>query len=268
MRSWEHQSATRAVRLFLEQHGVPAAPAARLVRVFGADAIPRLQADPYTATAEAGIGFATADALAQALGVPPDAPGRLDAGLVHALRLAEDDGHCHLPRAELEQRAQRLLGADAGDRVDELAAAGRLIVEPGPPARVADPQLDAIERRLAARVRELASGRPAFTIDDPARPDGISDDQWQGVRQVLDQRLSILTGGPGVGKTTSMRALVTLLGDARLTVRLCAPTGKAARRLAESAGHERRRSTGCSNGRPRTAASSATPAIRSPAATC
>ncbi|HVW19170.1 MAG TPA: helix-hairpin-helix domain-containing protein, partial [Solirubrobacteraceae bacterium] len=112
VRSWRQQATTRAVRLFLEEHGVPAAPAARIVKAFGAEAIERLTADPYGATSEAGIGFATADALARALGVPPDSPGRLDAGLLHALRLAEDDGHCHLPRAEREQRAARLLDAD------------------------------------------------------------------------------------------------------------------------------------------------------------
>jgi exodeoxyribonuclease V alpha subunit len=236
VRSWERQGATRAVRLFLEEHGVPAAPAARIVRVFGPEAIERLRADPYAATSEAGIGFATADALARALGVPPDAPGRLDAGLLHALTLAEDDGHCHLPRGELEARAARLLGTDASDRIDVLAASGRLSLDGD--GRVSDPVVDGIERRLARRVRELVDAEPTFSIPDAERPDGITDAQWAGVRQALDHRLSILGGGPGVGKTTSMRALVDLVRGAKRTVRLCAPTGKAARRLAESAGHE------------------------------
>ncbi len=236
VRSWELSGATRAVRLFLEEHGVPAAPAARLVRVFGAEAIERLRTDPYAATSEAGIGFATADALAQALGVPPDAPARLDAGLQHALRLAEDDGHAHLPREELEARAGRLLGTDASDRIDQLAAAGRVVVDDE--GRVADPVLDGIERRLARRVRDLVDDGPTFSIAEPERPAGITDAQWEGVTQAIDHRLSILTGGPGVGKTTSMRALVDLVQGAKRVVRLCAPTGKAARRLAESAGHE------------------------------
>lgn len=236
VRSWEAAAATRAVRLFLEEHGVPAAPAARLVRAFGASAIETLRSDPYAATEVPGIGFATADALARALGVAPDSPTRLEAGLVHALAMAEDDGHSHLPRAELEQRARRLLGAEAGDRIDELCARGRLVVDERD--RVADPELDAVERRLAARVAELATGTPTLRLEQPARPAGLSDDQWAGVGQVLEHRLAILTGGPGTGKTTSMRALVELVRGGGRRVRLCAPTGKAARRLAESAGHE------------------------------
>jgi len=236
VRSWEHQGATRAVRLFLEEHGVPAAPAARLVRVFGPEAIDRLKADPYIAVSEAGIGFATADALAQALGVPPDAPERLDAGLVHALSVAENDGHCHLPRGELEHLASRLLGANASDRIDLLALTGRLVVDEAD--RVSDPLVDRLERRLAQRVKDLIEDEPTFTIEKPERPGWISDDQWRGVKQALFGRLSILCGGPGVGKTASMRALVDLVKDAKRTVRLCAPTGKAARRLAESTGHD------------------------------
>ncbi len=236
VRSWEEKCATRAVRLFLDEHGVPAAAAARIVRVFGPAAVERLRADPYAATEEAGIGFATADALASALGVPPDAPGRLDAGLLHALRQAEDDGHCHLPRAELLARAQRLLGTDPEDRLDAMVAAGRLVA--GEDGALADPAVDAVERRLARRVRELLEARPAFSVGAARRPASTTTDQWAGVRQALEHRLSILTGGPGTGKTTTMRALVDVVRRANRTVRLCAPTGKAARRLAESAGHE------------------------------
>ncbi len=118
VKSWRTQGEQRAVRLFLEEHGVPAAVASRIYRHFGGGSIERLQADPYALTEIPGIGFKTADALAQALGTPADSPGRLDAGLVHALTLAEDDGHCHLPRPELLERARTLLGADPDDRLD------------------------------------------------------------------------------------------------------------------------------------------------------
>ncbi|HET8535864.1 MAG TPA: ATP-dependent RecD-like DNA helicase [Solirubrobacteraceae bacterium] len=238
--SWREQGALRALRLFLDSHGVPAAVAARVYRAFGAGSIEQLQADPYALTQLDGIGFATADALARALGVPLDHPGRLDAGVLHALALAEDDGHCHLPRAELAERARRLLGADADDRIDGLAASGKLEVDDG--GRVADARLAAIERRLAARARELARAEPELSLRDETRPvsgDFVpSDDQWSAVLNALHHRLSILTGGPGVGKTASMRALVDLLRANRKSVRLCAPTGKAARRLAELTGAE------------------------------
>jgi exodeoxyribonuclease V alpha subunit len=238
--SWREQGALRALRLFLDSHGVPAAVAARVYRAFGAGSIEQLQADPYALTQLDGIGFATADALARALGVPLDHPGRLDAGVLHALALAEDDGHCHLPRAELAERARRLLGADADDRIDGLAASGKLEVDDG--GRVADARLAAIERRLAARARELARSEPELSLRDETRPVSghfvPSDDQWSAVLNALHHRLSILTGGPGVGKTASMRALVDLLRANRKSVRLCAPTGKAARRLAELTGAE------------------------------
>jgi exodeoxyribonuclease V alpha subunit len=238
--SWREQGTLRALRLFLDSHGVPAAVAARVYRAFGAGSIEQLQADPYALTQLDGIGFATADALARALGVPLDHPGRLDAGVLHALALAEDDGHCHLPRPELAERARRLLGADADDRIDGLAASGKLEVDDG--GRVADARLAAIERRLAARARELTRSEPELSLRDETRPvsgDFVpSDDQWSAVLNALHHRLSILTGGPGVGKTASMRALVDLLRTNRKSVRLCAPTGKAARRLAELTGAE------------------------------
>ncbi|MDX6664909.1 MAG: exodeoxyribonuclease alpha subunit, partial [Solirubrobacteraceae bacterium] len=109
VRSWEHRGSERAIRLFLDEHGVPAAAASRLVRALGPGAIDSLRTDPYAATEVEGIGFATADVLARALGFGADDPARLDAGIVHALRDASDDGHCHLPRGELEYRAARLL---------------------------------------------------------------------------------------------------------------------------------------------------------------
>jgi exodeoxyribonuclease V alpha subunit len=236
VRSWEDQGALRAVRLFLEEHGVPAAVAARIYRAYGPGAIETLRSDPYGLTELDGIGFATADALAQALGTPPDSPGRLDAGLRHALHEAESDGHCHLPRAELAERARRLLGADADDRIDELAARGRLVIEGD---RVFDPAMHAVETRLAHHVSALIEDEPRLRLRDAQRPtEGFvpTDDQWAIVQAVLDHRLAILTGGPGTGKTAVMRVLVDLLHAEHRTVRLCAPTGKAARRLGEITG--------------------------------
>jgi exodeoxyribonuclease V alpha subunit len=236
VRSWEDQGALRAVRLFLEEHGVPAAVAARIYRAYGAGAIETLRTDPYALTELDGIGFATADALAQALGTPPDSPGRLDAGLRHALREAESDGHCHLPRPELAERARRLLGADADDRIDDLVARGRLVIEGD---RVFDPGMHAVERRLAEHVRALIDDEPRLKLRSPQRPTtGFvpTDDQWAVVQAVLDHRLAILTGGPGTGKSHTMRTLVDLVHAEKRTVRLCAPTGKAARRLAEMTG--------------------------------
>jgi exodeoxyribonuclease V alpha subunit len=232
--SWERRGGERAVRLFLDEHGVPAAAASRLIRALGPGALSQLREDPYAATDVEGIGFATADALARAMGLPLDDPARLDAGIVHALREAEDDGHCHLPRPELEARAARFLGIAVGDRIDTLVASGRLVADGD---RLVDPYLDGIERRLARRIRELLEA-DAHLKPATERDAELTDEQRRAVEQALENRLSILTGGPGTGKTWTMRALVDAVRAQGRRVRLCAPTGKAARRLSESTGAE------------------------------
>jgi len=234
--SWEKRGGERAMRLFLDEHGVPAAAASRLVRALGPGAIEQLRTDPYSATAVEGIGFATADALARALGVPLDDPARIEAGVVHALHEAEDDGHCHLPRGELEFRAARFLDVPGlSDEIGRLAASGRLIVDHED--RVIEPLVDAIERRLATNLRALLDDEPRLEVPEE-QPEDLTSEQWQAVRQAFETRLSILTGGPGTGKTFAMRALVDAVRAQGRRVRLCAPTGKAARRLAEASGTE------------------------------
>ncbi|MEJ7824735.1 MAG: ATP-dependent RecD-like DNA helicase [Solirubrobacteraceae bacterium] len=241
VQSWRDQRELRELRLFLDTHGVDAASAGRIARHFGPGSIDQLQRAPYTICEIDGIGFATADALARALDTPLDAPDRLAAGVLHALHQAETDGHTHLPRAELTERAARLLGGgDVTGAIDELAARGKVVVEDG--GRVADARLHAIEQRLAGHVRALLDSEPALGRRRAPRPtEGAfvpSDDQWRGVTQALAHRLSILTGGPGTGKSATMRTLVDLVKARTGTTRLCAPTGKAARRLSELTGAE------------------------------
>jgi exodeoxyribonuclease V alpha subunit len=235
--SWQEARALRAVRLFLDGHGVPAAVAGRVVRALGAEAIGVLTEDPYRLVELDGVGFATADALAVALGTPPDSPSRLRAGVLHALREAEADGHCALPRGELEARARRLLGADVDDAIDEVALAGQVILEDD---LVVDAVLHRTETRLAERIAALVDAPPVLDVGALRRPTRgafvPTDDQWAAVELGVSGRLSILTGGPGTGKTAVMRTLVDVLRPHGRRVRLCAPTGKAARRLAESTG--------------------------------
>ncbi|MCU0312483.1 MAG: AAA family ATPase [Solirubrobacteraceae bacterium] len=237
VRSWEKLRGRRALRLFLAEHGVPAPAAARLERAFGPEAIGLLREHPFRATEVDGIGFATADALAQALGTDPAAPERLEAGILHALEEAGQDGNCLLPRDELERRAAALLGAPVGAEIETLTARGRLVADGD---LLADPAMDALERRLARSARELAGGEPVLRLEHAERPAGgafvPTAEQWAVVDAVRRGRLAILTGGPGTGKTATMRALVDLLKAERRSVRLCAPTGKAARRLSESTG--------------------------------
>jgi exodeoxyribonuclease V alpha subunit len=237
--SWEQQAGGRALRLLLAEHDVPAAAAARVLKALGGGAMALLQEDPYALAKVDGIAFATADAVARALGTPADAPQRIHAALQHTLRAAEQDGHCFLPRGEVVPRAARLLELPLELVAGALAGAD-LVVDG---ERVLEPRMDRTERRLADRVRDLASAPPTLDVDVPADPPDESDHaptatQWAAVHAAAEHRLSILTGLPGTGKTATMRALVDLLRDNRRTVRLCAPTGKAARRLSEATGAE------------------------------
>jgi exodeoxyribonuclease V alpha subunit len=234
--SWQQQAGGRALRLLLSDHGVPAAVAARVHKALGGGALALLQEDPYALARIDGIAFATADAVARALGTPADAPQRIHAALHHALRAAEQDGHCHLPRDEVVARAARLLELPTDLVAAALPDAG--LVLDG--ERVLEPRMDRVERRLAERVRELAIAPSTLDVEVPAEPpDGDhapTPTQWAAVHAAAEHRLSILTGLPGTGKTATMRALVDLLREQQRTVRLCAPTGKAARRLSEATG--------------------------------
>lgn len=238
--SWQQQAGGRALRMLLAEHDVPAAVAARVHKALGGGALALLQEDPYALAKVEGIAFATADAVARALGTPADAPERIHAALHHTLRSSEQDGHCFLPRSELLPRAARLLELP----VDVVAAHledAELVLDGA--ERVLEPRMDRTEHRLAERVRELASAPPTLDVEVPPQPPSDGDApptaaQWAAVHAAAEHRLSILTGLPGTGKTATMRALVDLLRDGKRTVRLCAPTGKAAKRLSEATGAE------------------------------
>jgi exodeoxyribonuclease V alpha subunit len=234
--SWQQHAGGRALALLLAEHGVPAAVAARVHKALGGGALALLQQDPYALAKVDGIAFTTADAVARALGTPADAPERVHAALIHTLRAAEQDGHCFLARDELLARAARLLELPIED-VDGHVEDAELVLDG---ERVLDPRMDRTERRLADRVRDLASAPPTLDIDVPAEPPegdhAPTTTQWAAVHAAAEHRLSILTGLPGTGKTATMRALVDLLRAQKRTVRLCAPTGKAARRLSEATG--------------------------------
>jgi exodeoxyribonuclease V alpha subunit len=208
-------------------------------KALGGGALALLQEDPYALAKVEGIAFATADAVARALGTPPDAPERIHAALHHTLRASEQDGHCFLPRGELLPRAARLLELPVEVVAGHLEDA-ELVLDGA--ERVLEPRMDFTEHRLAERVRDLAAAPPTLDVEVPDEPpEGEhrpTATQWSAVRIAAEHRLSILTGLPGTGKTATMRALVDLLADNKRTVRLCAPTGKAAKRLAEATGAE------------------------------
>ncbi len=252
--NWQAQRAIRDIMVFLHGHGVSTARAVRIYRTYGADAVKVLSTNPYRLSRDIrGIGFLTADRIARQLGIEHDAMIRVRAGLAHCLAQALDDGHCGLPLDQLRQTAATTLSV-ALERVDDGLAeelAERTLVRAdvdGTPL-VLLAGLHAAEDVVAARLRALASGRPPWDGLDAARAIPwvearlaieLSPSQRQAVLTALAHKVVVLTGGPGVGKTTVLRAILTILAAKGVRPLLGAPTGRAAKRMTEATGLEAR----------------------------
>jgi exodeoxyribonuclease V alpha subunit len=264
--AWEEQRAIKEVMVFLQGVGVSTSLAVRIYKTYRDEAIEVVGREPYRLAGDVwGIGFKTADQLAQRLGIPHDSPQRVKAGLQFALSEASDDGHCYQPEAELITRATGLLGVDAGLAsrcLEELVGEEGVVTEPLPahlspdgpegtgravwlvPFHRAEVALAAgLRRLLRAPVDRLASFQ---TVDWTAALDwlhqttgvALAPEQEAAVRLALTQRVAVLTGGPGCGKSYSVRAIVALAHAKGAKIILAAPTGRAAKRLSELAGLE------------------------------
>ena len=252
--AWAEQKAVREIMMFLHGHGVGTARAVRIFRTYGADAVQVMSENPYRLARDIrGIGFRTADAIAMRLGIGKTAMIRIRAGVAHALTEAMDDGHCGLPAEELEPMAAALLEAPEDlvrTAIDEELSAGNVVadrVDETPCVFLAG--LHRAEHGIADRLHRIAAGPlPWPSIDaDKALPwieqrTGLAfaPSQIAAVRLALASKVLILTGGPGVGKTTIVNAILRILAAKGARLLLCAPTGRAARRMTETSGFEAR----------------------------
>ncbi len=231
--SWHASRAIRDLHVQLAPHGL-AHLAAPIHTRYGDRSMVILHEDPYRLTEVDGVGFARADRIALAADVPPESGKRAQAAAVFALAEAEQQGHTNLPVDELRARAAKLLGLDPDP--DVLVDARGLLVEKG---RVYRELTHAGEVAVADTLRVRAA-EPPHIDHEPGEngSDGLTEEQWAAVRGAFASRISVLTGGPGVGKTVCTRAIVAEAEAASVKVALCAPTGRAARRLEEATGHE------------------------------
>jgi exodeoxyribonuclease V alpha subunit len=264
--AWEEQRAIKEVMVFLQGVGVSTSLAVRIYKTYRDDAIDVVRREPYRLAGDVwGIGFKTADQIARSLGIPHDSPQRVKAGLQFALSEAAEDGHCYLPEAELVAEATGLLGVDAGLAgrcLEELVAEDGVVAEPLPTAVSPDAPTGVAraiwlvpfhraERALAAGLLRLLDAPvdrlASFQAVDWTAALGwlhqtmgvtLAPEQQAAVRLALTQRVAVLTGGPGCGKSYTVRAIVALARAKRARIVLAAPTGRAAKRLGELAGLE------------------------------
>lgn len=250
--SWSEQKAVRDIMLFLQSHGVGMARAWRIYRLYGDEAIARVSENPYRLSLDIdSIGFQTADTIAETLGIEKNSIIRAEAGIRHVLRNLSLEGHCAVPEETLLTEASSLLGIDRPIAVDALETEknrGNVVFETIENEQcVFLSQLHQAENSVALGLRRLLQGILPWKPMDPhdilpwiEHETGLelSPSQRSAVTLVLSSKVSIITGGPGVGKTTLLRAILAVLRREKVSVALCAPTGRAAKRLAESTGME------------------------------
>ncbi|MFN2612779.1 MAG: AAA family ATPase, partial [Solirubrobacterales bacterium] len=231
--SWQESRSIRDLHVQLAPHGL-AHLASRLHARHGAEALRVVHEDPYSLVEIDGVGFILADRIALAADTPPESERRAQAAAAFVLGEAERAGNTFLPVQELRSRASRLLGAEA--ELDVLASAPGLLSDEDRVYREATYEREGL---VAAALAARAGVEPHVEHQVGGAPgEGLTDEQWEAVRAAFASRLSILTGGPGVGKTVCTRAIVEQAKAANARVALCAPTGRAARRLTEATGHE------------------------------
>jgi exodeoxyribonuclease V alpha subunit len=258
--AWEEQKAIKEVMVFLQGVGVSTSLAVRIYKKYQDGAIGVVRNEPYRLAADVwGIGFKTADTIAQAVGIPHDSPERIKAGLQHTLSEATDDGHCFLPALSLITEAAKIL--DVGRELitpclDELVVAEGVVREAVP---LGDNEVSAVylvpfhraERSLASGLLDLLHAgqdrmaafqrvdwEQALTWLRGRTGTELAPEQEEAVRLALTERVAVLTGGPGCGKSFTVRSIVELAKARKAKVVLVAPTGRAAKRLAELTGHE------------------------------
>lgn len=261
-RAWAEQQKIKEVMLFLQSHNVSTGLAVKIYKQYGDDAIEIVRNDPYRLARDIfGIGFITADKIAQAIGIAHDAAERVAAGIAYVLSEAADEGNVYLPTAELTRRASEMLGVPEAlvtQGIAHLAEDAQVRVEgadPAAPLRLAEERPVYLipfyygEIGVANRLRRLAEASedrlavfrrfdwPAAFAALHAR-DGraLTPRQMEAVQSALTHRVTVLTGGPGTGKTTTVHSIIRLAEAAGVKTVLASPTGRAAKRLSEATG--------------------------------
>lgn len=261
--SWDEQFALREVMIFLQTYGVTTSQCLRIVKAYGADSKKTLQENPYRLAQDIdGIAFPTADKIAANLGLPTEGKQRIEAGVFYAMQLAEADGNTAVPKDELIAKATELLGTDPGlpeKTVTEMLENGRFVYA-DVPRYVRNPDgsrsreiIRLLQKRDYAHAERDIGACVSALLETPNRLPPIhveralvwaqnragfafASEQADAVKTALREKISVITGGPGTGKTTILQAICSILRAKNVRVTLAAPTGRAAQRMSETAG--------------------------------
>ncbi len=237
VRAVREQRATAEATGALFAMGCTPGLARRLLRRYGPEAAAILKNDPYRAAREVrGVGFLTADRIARAVGIPPDHPSRLGAALLHVLRKASEEGHCALPEPDLIREASRLTGQNPAALIARLRLSlerGELVQDEG---LIYEPEMLELETSLSRSVARLLRSSRRLPQDETLHEDNLTDEQRTAIRTALRGGVTVITGNPGTGKTTSLVAVARLLRAAGVEVAVACPTGRAAQRFSEISG--------------------------------
>ena len=267
VKAWAEQRAIRDVMVFLQAHGVSTGLAVKIYKRYGDDSLAVVQSTPYKLVNDvAGIGFITADKIARALGLAHDDPNRIEAGIAYTLNRMADEGHVYVPQTELEPQASEILGVTAEQVtavIDQLTTNNFIqrdtltyeISQPDVGKTVQEEkavyltpffysEVGATKRiqqiishptsRLAGLRQAVNSNRLSVISEGMV----LAEQQLEAIKTAVSHKVTVLTGGPGTGKTTTLRALLDLLDRHHHTYLLASPTGRAAKRLAEATGRE------------------------------
>jgi exodeoxyribonuclease V alpha subunit len=263
-KAWDEQRAIKDVMLFLQSHGVSTNLATKIYKKYGDTSLAVVQNTPYRLVQDVyGIGFKTADKIAQALGLANDDPGRIEAGIAYTLNRMAEEGHVYMPQEALEPEAAEILGLQTEKItavLDQLEHSDFIKREtlrytsetPQPETAVREERAiyltpfyyseigvtQRVQRIIAHPTSRLAVIRRQPNPLPPAQTIQLAAQQIEAIQTAVAHKVTILTGGPGTGKTTTLRALLDLLDSHRLTCALASPTGRAAKRLAEATGRE------------------------------